>query len=250
MIRIISILSIALLMLPLSGEETEAEKANQSEEAKQTEPEVRPRLFNPTDMHPYRYSGMGYFDPWYHRGNYYRSYAYGYGYPYGYGMRSQLYYETRYGFLPPPGHSKLSVSLGSNDYFGTSISTSGFLNKDLGIIYNVSALWEKGETFWGKQDYDSVTIAPSFFWSNENTSIYVGFEYTETHYDEQDMSPFRAEAARSAETKHLSGRSGAWRTREASDHTVKSATIGLEHELNDTLSLGVFFESKNFDRRR
>lgn len=221
--------------------ESDAEEAGSSETPT---PEARPRLFDRTEMHPYRDTGRGYFDPWYYRGSPYSQYAYT-----RYGRRSYLYYDTFYGYLPEPGHSELSVSIGSDDYFGTSISTSGYLDKKLGITYNISALWESGETCWSQRDYDSFTIAPSFFWSNENTAVYVGFEYTETRFEGDGLSPFRAEAQNVDELDNSSHFRSIW-VREPSDHTLKRATIGLEHQLTDFLSFGFHFDTTDIKSNR
>ncbi len=246
-------------------------------------PQERPRLFHPTDLHPYAGGGNLYLDPWFYGGDT-RGYGYaaGYygdrwGYPFGYGFgyRSHLYYDTFYGILPAPGHSEVSVSIGSDNYFGSSLSTSTYLSQKHNLVLNIAALWETGEQWWNGQDYDSFTIAPTLYWSNENTLIYVGFQYSERNYAEpvssfsestaatvtptqrqritpsssdSSMSPFRDQIALQGETGEKY-RSPGFGFRTDTDHTIKSATIGIDHQLTDSLRIGFNFEARDFDRK-
>ena len=258
---------------------------NEPTEENEVIPQERPRLFRPTDMHPYANPGAVYLDPWFYRGRYFPYYAYNnydygwgglgspFGYGYGFGYHSHLYYDTFYGMMPAPGHSELSISVGSNDYFGASISTSQYLSKKHNIVLNVAALWETGEQWWNDQDYESFTIAPTLYWSNENTLIYVGFQYSERNYadtaggytsnstssqmqrprlgshdSDSSMSPFRDQIATNGDGENNLTPGFAWRS--DTDHTVKSATIGIDHQITDSFRIGLNFETRDFDRKR
>lgn len=245
-------------------------------------PQERPRLFQPTNLHPYATPGAVYLDPWFYRGRHFPYYAYdtyGYGgwgrhgYPLGFGYRSHLYYDTFYGMMPAPGQTELSVSIGSDDYFGSSISTTQYLSKKHNIVLNVAALWETGEQWWNGQDYESFTIAPTLYWSNENTLIYVGLQYSERNYvnaassyatsdsatkiqrpqlsshdSDSSMSPFSDQIASKRDASNDLRPGFTWRT--DTDHTVKSATIGIDHQITDSFRIGLNFETRDFDRKR
>jgi hypothetical protein len=241
----LSITVFSILLAPFVWSATESDTEDTGSD-QSIGPETRPRLYDQADMSPYRRSGMSYMDPWYYRDSPYFYYAYAH---HGFGYRSDLYYDTFFGFLPEPGHGKLSVSVGSDNYFGTSMSTSGYLDKKRGITYNIATLWESGETYWSHRDYDSFTIAPSFFWSNENTSVYVGFEYTETHFGAGNMSPFRVDTQNVETQSNLNQLRPIW-IREPSDYTLKSATVGLQHQLTDFLTIGLQVESSDIKSSR
>ncbi len=261
-----------------------------SENSETPLPEERPRLFQPTGMHPYATAEDLYFDPWFSRGYYpYHGYGYTYGYGMGYhgwggnryglagfGYRSRLFYDTFYGMLPAPGHTELSMSIGSDDYFGTSISTSTYLSKKHNIVLNIGALWETGEQWWNGQDYESFTIAPTLYWSNENTLIYASFQYSERNYTEprtnvespsqqttveprnrqrispnsssSEMSPFRNQIA-SLNEADIENRMGGFGYRTDTDHSINSATIGIDHQFTDSFRIGLNFEARDFDQK-
>lgn len=233
---IITIVSFALVAVLTGTAESDNPDTNSPESPV---PEARPRLDLPWDAHPFRTMPYRHIDPWYGW-----DYPYAGYYPYRFGYRSNLYYNTMYGFIPEPGHSELSVSVGSDDYFGTSLSHSGYVDKKHNITYNVAALWETGETYWTHRDYESFTIAPTFFWNNEDTLVYVGFEYTDTHLENNGMSPFRTGVVENDSDQVNWLRTG------STDYLEKSASVGLEHQVNDVLKIGLHFEARDIDRKR
>ena len=235
--NIIAAVSFALIAFVAGAAESDNPDADTPETPV---PEARPRLDLPWDAHPFRTMPYRYFDPWYAW-----DYPYaGYYYPHRFGYRSDLYYNAMYGFIPEPGHTELSVSVGSDDYFGTSLSHTGYVSQKNNIGYNITTLWETGETYWSHRDYESFTVAPTFFWSNENTLVYLGFEYTNTHFDNNGMSPFRPGIAENDLPE------GNWVRTKSTDYIEKRASVGLEHQVNDVLKIGVHFEARDIDRKR
>jgi len=252
-------------------------EATSAETDKTPVPQERPRLFHPTDMHPFATDRAIYLDPWlYGRHSYYGGYMtdpFGYGYGFrGLGYRSPLYFDTFYGAMPAPGHTELSVSVGSDDYFGSSISTTQWISQKYNIALNIGALWEQGEQWWNGLDYDSFTIAPTLYWSNENTFIYASFMYTERHVAspvltsaqsatpryrptlsktmaDENMSPFNDQIA-SDDTEGDRFLAPEIRFNTSGDYTLKNATIGLEHKITDSFRIGLNFEASDFDRKR
>lgn len=244
-------------------------------------PQERPRLFHPNDLHPFAGSHAHYFDPWGYHG--FGRYAWGYpgwgyapGYRYGWdgmGYRSHLYFDTFYGILPAPGHGELSLSVGSGDYFGSSISTTQWLSKKHNIALHMGALWETGELWWSGQDYESFTIAPTLYWSNDDTLIYASFEYSErkvdsftrssptvqthaqkrptlaTHDSDASMSPFAGEIAGQQSRSLTSAQSPKLRVFPDGDHTLQRATIGIDHQVTDFFRIGLNFEATDLKRK-
>ena len=238
--NILVVVSFLLVAFIAEAAESDSSDANTPEET--PVPEARPRLDLPWDAHPFRTTPYLYMDPWYAWNYPYTGY---YQHRYGYrSFRSDLYWNAMYGYFPEPGHTELSVSIGSDDYFGSSLSHSGWVDQKNNIGYNITTLWETSETYWTHRDYESFTIAPTFFWNNENTSIYVGFEYTDTHFDDNGMSPFR-----SAVTENDSDQLN-WVRTKPTDYIEKRASVGLEHQVNNLFKIGVHFEARDIDRKR
>ena len=224
--------TVTLCLVGFTATIGSAEEAQDS----RPQPKERPRLGDNFQKHQ--------LSPYQHR---YRLHRYFYDpyftYPASYWGMSSLRFDALYGFLPAPGRTQLSVSLGSDDYFGTSISHTNYLSKKHNILYNVTALWETGETWWSGQDFESFTIAPSLFWSNENTSVYLGFEHTETRLD--PITYYRSMDRRLREANQADSPSAS-----SSKWEIDRMNVGIDRKVNDFFTIGLHLNVSDFSRKR
>lgn len=200
----------------------------QGEESNEATPsKERPRLY----LGPYNPAVIDSF--------YYGSLAFGIS-PYYYHFYRPL------AFMGPvyPGTSSITVAVGSNGYFGTGFTTADRI-KGTNIIYSLSASWEKGELYYPGHEYRSSTIAPSFFWSNENTSLYLGFEFSEMKIDRRAEQPRVRPRVNDGPLKP-----GTRTAREVSHaNEFESVNLGLTQRLWDfaSFSVGVSDTTMDFD---
>lgn len=154
MIRILIVLQLGLAFIGSS-----ALLANKSVEA-QVPPE-RPRVYRG----PYNDTVI--------RSHYYSSPIFGYS-SYYYPFYSPLM------MMGPiiPGRTSVTFAAGSNGYMGAGFTTSDRI-KGTNLIYSLSSSWEKGEGWYSGYDYKRSSISPSIQWSNETTSLFLGFDFSE-----------------------------------------------------------------------
>lgn len=157
-----------------------------------------------------------------------------YGYPY-LGLSSYynpLFSPLMYMGYAPPGRSSVTFAVGSDGYVGTAFSTSERI-KGTNLVYSLSASWEKGESWYPGYDYQVTTISPSLMWSNENMSLYLGFEFSDLSL-EDNGSPLK-DRPRVGTGPY---RSSMPLTRDLNPHfDYNSINLGLNHRLGDRSNL-------------
>lgn len=88
-----------------------------------------------------------------------------------------------YFWLPSRGRTTLSVAVGSNDYWSTSISHFNSLSRKHNLFYEIYGGYESGETYFGDIDYETRYYGGSLYWFHDNIHIRLGFRNVDTNFD-------------------------------------------------------------------
>jgi len=217
-----ALIASLVLLNPLVIMADEAEEAPASEsnfsEALENAVQERPRLYRG----PFR---SEYFEAMHHR-------------PFG---MYRGYWPYRHGTYPAyivPGRNSIWFAAGSGGYLGTGFTTSQYFPEQ-GITLALSASWEKGEHYWFNDlDYEAFTLSPRLQWTNGNSSLWLGLDYTDVQYQGQAKRPRLRVATPYASEALSESTHEPW---QISDETLEEFSVGVRQRIGDFMDIGVSY---------